>query len=500
MSIRTHGKIPFLNGTTGRLAVICGLVVAAVFLGSIVIMAGGGYDLYTLGVGFMAFAALAVLLCLTLEIPLIPLVRFAFIASFFFKGEANFFKVDELEDPSGFNISITLLTGLILLAHDLFAEKSVEKVFPVSFSILLAVLSFCAAVSVVYSGSTLLGWYSVWSLLTSILIAYVVASHFSQRERLIQLIIGVAIGVLFTGIVALSQYAFDFPTNLAFFGTGTEHESSGTQSEALSRVPAFLRTPNGMAWVMSTLVPLVIAPVICRVKSFTSPQRILLLAAGFAGAVAVILSLARGSWIGFFTALGLLVLFGWYRLSTFERRNYFVYASGAILLAGMLLTPFSDRIYERLTADDQGSASIRMPMMENAWSIIEENAFAGVGMNGYRTQMTKYDETGMFVSQAFPNPVHNVFAHITAEIGIPGGIAFCLLIVVALFECFKTMASHDRLLYALAFGAAIGMIAYVISGMKEPAALGSVRPPMRTGFLMLGTIMALSRMRRSTLI
>jgi len=498
MSVRAAKKSTIFTEATKHIAVVCVLFLGACLLGAAIITAGGNSVLHTLGIGMLALLAIGGIACFVLELPVIVVVRFAFIASFFFKGEANFYKIDEIEDPSGFNISLTLLTGLFILVYDQFDSEAIirEKVFPSLVSFLLGALFICAGISVLYGGSTLLGWFSLWSFSTSILIAFVVASHFSRRERLVQLVIGIAIGILFTGLTALSQYLLNFPTDLAFFGTGTEEEQLGTQSQVLARVPAFLRTPTGMALVVSALLPVVIAPVICRVKSLVSWQKFLLIAAAFSGIIAVILSLARGSWISLLAALTLLVLFGWYRLSKAEKKTYFVSVGAVLIFACLLLTPFSTMIYERLTADDEGSALIRIPLMETAFRIIEDNPLVGVGLNGYRSNMTKYDETDIFVTQVFPNPVHNVFAHITAEIGIPGGIIFCLLILVILFECFKTKSMHDRLLFAVALGAAAGLIALVISAMKEPGSLGSVRPSMRTCFLLFGTVLAISRIRR----
>ncbi|HLM00729.1 MAG TPA: O-antigen ligase family protein, partial [Pyrinomonadaceae bacterium] len=395
-------------------------------------------------------------------------------------------------------------TGLILLVYDHFAGDEGgagdrEKLFPTAFSVLLALLFVCALASVLYGGAGLLGWFSLWSFATSILVAACIASHFSRRERLIELIAGLAAGLLFTGAIALSQYVLDFPTNAAFFGTGTEDELLGTQSKALSRVPAFLRTPTEMAWVVSSLVPLVLAPIVCRVKSLRARHKILLPLAALAGVVAVILSLARGSWLSLVVGIFVIVLCGWAKLSAAERKTYFASACGFMVLAMLLLAPFSSRIYERLTEDDQGSALIRVPLMENAARMIDDNRLVGVGLNGYRANMTRYDETGIFVSQVFPNPVHNVFAHVTSEIGIPGGIIFCLLILVTLYECFIAMTARDRLLFALALAAFAGIIAFVISAMKEPGSLGSVRPPMRTLFFLFGTVLAISRLRRQLL-
>lgn len=498
MNVRAAKKTSAINESTKQFAIICGLFAGACILGAAVITAGSGSNSQTLALGVLAFVATCGIACVFLELPVITIVRFAFIASFFFKGDLNFFKIDEHEDPSGFNISLTLLTALILLVHDQFARKETygEKVFPTTFSFLFLALFICAAISVLYGGSTMLGWFSLWSFSTSVLIAFAIASHFSQRERLVQLVVGIAAGLLLTGVVALSQYAFDFPTNLDFLGTGTEAEQLGTQSQLLSRVPAFLRTPTEMAWVVSTLLPLVIAPLICRVKSLNSRQKIVLLTAVFSGTIAVILSLARGSWISLLAAVAVVILFGWYRLSTAERKTYLVSVGGVLILSCLLLSPFAGKIYERLTADDEGSALIRVPLMETAVRMIKDNPLVGVGLNEYRTSMTKYDETDIFVSQVFPNPVHNVFAHITAEVGVPGGIIFCLLILAALFECLTAMTLRDRLLFALALGVAAGLIAFVISAMKEPGSLGSVRPPIRTCFFLFGTILAIGRIRR----
>ncbi len=477
---------------TKQFALIGGLFLGACLLGAMVVGAGS----QTLIFGALVVFAIGAVICFALELPVITAVRFIFIFSFFFKADASLMKIDEIEDPSGLNLSLTLVTALILLVHDQFADKSREKIFPTSFLLVLAALFICACVSVIYAGSNLLGWFSVWSFSTLILIAFVIASHFSQRERLIQLILGLAGGLIFTGFISFTQYFLDFPTNLAAFGTGTEEELLGTQSQLLSRVPAFLRTPTEMAWVISALIPLILAPIICRVKNFESFQKLFLWGAILAGIIAVILSLARGSWLSLLAAVGILIFFGWMRLSKNEKRTYFFSISGAILLVCVLLAPFSARIYDRLTGDDEGSALIRVPLMETAVRMIKDNALVGVGLNGYRANMGRYDETSILVSQIFPNPVHNVFAHITAEIGIPGGIIFCLLILVALFECFKAMQSQDRLLFAIALGTAAGLIAFVISGIKEPGSLGSTRPPMRTLFFLFGTVLAVSRMRR----
>lgn len=484
-----------------RFTVVCAFIAGAGVLGYGMVVAGDGPSSKLIGVGALLLIALGGVSAVVFELPWILAIRYAFIASFFFKGDLSLFKINEVEDPSGLNLSLTLFTAVILIAYDHFADDRRDYVLPPAFFYLATVLFICASASVLLSGPTLLGGFSLLSVLTSIMIAYAVASHFSTRDRLIELTTGIAFGVLLTGLVALSQFALDFPSNLPNFGTGTEEELLGTQAELLSRVPAFLRTPTEMAWVMSSLIPIVLSPLLCRVKSFYPYQRILLMLSVLAGTIAIILSLARGSWIGLIASIPVLIVFGWFRLSGREKKPYLVSIATAIFLTCLILSPFAGKIYDRLTEDDQGSAQIRLPLMETALRMIDDNPIVGVGLNSYRTNMTRYDESGIFVSQVFPNPVHNIFAHITAEIGIPGGIIFCLLILYALFECYRSSSSSDRLLYALSIGLAAGMLAFVISGTKEPGSLGSVRPPVRTCFFMFGTIFALSGVvRRSNLL
>lgn len=489
---RPAGRRP-IGGT----AILVATVAASCALGAGVAMGGAGITGQSFVFSGVVAAGAIALIAYSLEVQLIGLVRMAFIASFFFKNDITFFKIDELSDPAGFNVSITLFAALILFLYDHFFDDRENSVFPGVFAWLMAGLFVSAAVSVAATGATALGGFSLLSLVTSILIAYVAASHFGRRDRIVELVTGIGIGVLMTGGVALLQYSFGWLTDLAYLGTGTEEEQLGTQSQLLSRVPGFLRTPNGMAWVISSLLPIVIAPLVCRIRSFSSSQRMLLAAASFGGVVAIILSLARGSWLALVVAVFLMAAFGWLRLTSSERRGYFVSVVGVLALATVLLIPFSERIYDRLTGDDQGAAAVRVPLMENALAMIEDNPLTGVGLNGYRQNMTRYDETGNFVSQEFPQPVHNVFAHVTTEVGVIGGVIFCLLFVFAALECFKSMRTDDRLLFGLGLGAFVALVALVISGIKEPGSLGSARPPMRTCFLLLGVVMALSSIRRS---
>jgi putative inorganic carbon (hco3(-)) transporter len=465
-------------------------------LGVVLAASGGRSGTLVMAGGLAAVIALIASGCAALELPVMSAVRYAFVASFFFKSDIVLLKVDEVEDPSGLNLSLSVALAAVLFFYDRVTEGARERTLPMYIVLLCTGLLLAAGASVATSEASHLGTFSLLSLTCSLFMMLAVASHFSRRERLVELVVALAIGVAFTGLTALSQSLLGFPRDLAVLGTGSEEELLGTQAELLGRVPAFLRTPTGLGFVIASLVPIVVTPAICRVKSLTRSQRVLLPLSGLLGIIAVILSLARGSWLALAVGIAVPVAIGWWWVAPNRRLSYFSTTIAAALIGLAVLLPFAPTIYERLTGDDEGSAEIRLPLMENAVRLIGDNPITGVGLNGYRSAMTKYDETGIFVSQVFPNPVHNVFAHVTAEVGIPGGILFCLLILAAMSECVRSFAVGDRLVGTLALGIAVGLVAFCITAMKEPGSLGSARPPIRTLFLMLGAAFAVSRIRR----
>lgn len=461
---------------------------------------GSNSQIALIGVSAAIITVFVGIAILVYDLPLVLLTRILFIASFFIKADVTILKIDELEDPSGLNISLTLVCALVLFLSDFYGrdERKNGKVFPLLFSLALTALTVCAAISAFYGINGKLGWYNFLSYLSSVFICFVVASHFGNRERLKELVLGLAVGISFTGATAISQFLINFP-KFPFLGTGTEEELLWTQAELFSRVSAFLRTPTEMGWVISTLIPILIAPIVAYAKDFSKYHRIVLASAAGMGIAAIILSMARGSWLGLVTGTGIIVLFAWKNWEKSERKQYFAAIGGFLLLCAMALAPFGSRIYERLTTDDGDSAAIRIPLMQVARNIIETNPLVGIGLSGYRTAMYRYDDTKEHVTQVFPGTVHNSFAHITAEIGIPGGVFFGILLLIAVFECWITMSGRDKLLFAIALGAFAGIIAYTISALKEPGGLGSTRPPVRTCFFLLGFVMALSNCRRNSI-
>ena len=91
-----------------------------------------------------AFTLIGAVIWTILDLPVLIFVRMAFIGSFFIKTEISLFKIDEIEDPSGFNISLAVVCAAILLAHDWLTADGEENQprFPAVFAVLTAGLMY----------------------------------------------------------------------------------------------------------------------------------------------------------------------------------------------------------------------------------------------------------------------------------------------------------------------------------------------------------------------
>ena len=86
-------------------------------------------------------------------------------------------------------------------------------------------------------------------------------------------------------------------------------------------------------------LPVVLTPLLCRVKTIGSHQRILIAVAALSGLAAVILSVARGSWIALLAVIPLMLVFGWFRLSGYEKKPYLISIASSVFLALFAVEP-----------------------------------------------------------------------------------------------------------------------------------------------------------------
>jgi O-antigen ligase len=183
-----------------------------------------------------------------------------------------------------------------------------------------------------------------------------------------------------------------------------------------------------------------------------------------------------------------------------ERRRLALRLATAAVLLTLLSLPFLDPLLARAFGEDDGAAESRLPLMDVALEMIRAHPLLGVGLSSYEAVMRRYDYTPSFISEAFPYPVHNLFLHVAAETGIPALLCLLGLAVIALYggaKAWRRKEAENALPRALAVGLSIGLLAYLLTALKELSSFDSGQ--MRILFLLCGLLLATARASRSAM-
>jgi O-antigen ligase len=205
------------------------------------------------------------------------------------------------------------------------------------------------------------------------------------------------------------------------------------------------------------------------------------------GGGALVLTLSRGGWLVCVISVALFSGLAWHRGWISLWRLVMMGLAGALLL-GVSYT----KIMERLTADDQGAAESRIPLIENALRIIGDNPILGAGANNYALL---YDQYPVEITEEdeWRYTVHNKYLLVWAETGIVGLAAFLGFLFSALRQGWQCWRVGARWLSSVALALCCGLIAQMIHMMLE---LYNDRPQVQGMWLIAGLLVAMNLMDR----
>jgi O-antigen ligase len=337
--------------------------------------------------------------------------------------------------PYGIMISLTLLSGLALLAIWESARMwgdgerlRVDRDVLLASSGLLcaALLSFMNAVG------RMLSVFGVFELL-ALTVTAVVANHGCSKPQNVSRLRSALFVALFiqSALIVVEQVlgvqislSQGFNTSYGW-GSGEEGRFAGT---------------FGAPSCAATFLVVCLVFLFRRLTSKTPPSRATALWGLFAfGFLALLLTRTRSEWIGFVIACAGM---GWhcYREGTLSRRvaNRLVIGGLAALLIAWPL------VVQRLDEDHKGAADTRENLVWIAAAMIKAHPFAGVGINTATNQVYSY-ALGAGLADSWVFIVHNQFLLVAAETGIPGLAAFLALVWVGLRSARRCMRSDDCL-------------------------------------------------------
>jgi len=202
---------------------------------------------------------------------------------------------------------------------------------------------------------------------------------------------------------------------------------------------------------------------------------------GLSAILATFLLSTRAFYLGLIFLLIALIAFAIVRFFVAEKKSQLmtiakwtglcIIALVVFVIAQQLLFPKKDSIIgntgivSRLSSIsyDESSTNARISSWKRTLKLISEHPVLGVGTGNWKVQVLKY-ENPTIGDHIFMYKNHNDFLEMTAETGIPGGLAYLSIFIMILYGfikvCLKAGNDEDRL--KLLFFSAFGIVAYSV--------------------------------------
>lgn len=367
----------------------------------------------------------------------------------------------------GFPVSLTFITLLALYVIRVvrmgFDNKLRVHVRPATFCLIL--LTILSLGSIWWATETQNVLYGFAGMLTAFLLFLYLSNQANSTEDLLFFLKGGALTIILTTLIGIVQYLNGPLPGLEFLGSSSGAIMFESGIGAISRVSGFLRHPNSLAWLLIAWLPIFAAfALVSRQPRLTG----LTIAAFVCGLLTLLLTSSRGGWISFLASA---VFFLFLVIKRTFRRCFSISWKQVLtlgLLGGLIVLLLFPQIKERIASDDYGAAYSRLPMMRVAGNVIAENPYLGVGYKNYIAIMEEYDTTPTQITAFFPYPVHNMYLHVGAELGVIGLACLILFCVFILLDLRKCLQETSRVKIIVAAGLLASLLAQMLQGMVEP--------------------------------
>jgi len=328
--------------------------------------------------------------------------------------------------------------------------------FPAVLLIGFACLSIIPAIYPNYSV------YEIVELIKMYLTFLYLANNIKTKKDFQFIIILFVACLFFEGLLGWAQHRYDSP----FFPTAL-----GGPGWIDSRVKGTWVSYNDFAWYLTFFIPLSISMVFSKIKTV---YKIACLLISAVASGTLMWTNSRSGWV----SLGMAVLFmGFLIVSKIREKKAFINIFLTAILILILIFPLYPRLYNkiygRFAGHDGGSAESRLPQFEIAYNIIKSNPILGIGINNYSEVMWEYDVTEGRIRELTVYPVHNIYLHLAAEIGIFGFAMFMLILAVIFYTGLNYVILNSGFEAYVIIGLLAGILAFLIHGLFDVASIGS---------------------------
>ncbi|MHC4216171.1 MAG: O-antigen ligase family protein [Planctomycetota bacterium] len=375
---------------------------------------------------------------------------------------------------SGMPISLTSLLLLGLYIHKLFnpgLRDGTIHLFP-WVTIPFGVLVLWSGLSFVVAAKPSYVLFQFPRALEAFFIFFYAANFLRSEEKVLFVIKCLAVTVAFTGILGLSQYFAGSSFNLQFLGGRESQIEMDYYTANISRVSGFVGHPNNLGFFLSGWLPVLL---VCGIGIGKFRLRLLCLFSFALGLVTLVLTYSRGGWLGFIFSLVLIA--GFLMMKQVRKKFHGTFLPILILslTAAVLILPFFSKIITRLTKDDYGAAYSRISMAQTGLKIVRDNWVTGVGLGNYEIAIWDYDSDPAINSAGQVEPVHNIYLHTAAELGILALIILIWVSLVFFHRGIYALRAANKTTALFAMGLMVGLAGLYLHGMVELGTLGHPR-------------------------
>jgi hypothetical protein len=378
---------------------------------------------------------------------------------------------------SATTIAICMLYFLWFLGS--MTRKGEQSSVPLHFNIPLLGYLAISALSVVVAQDTTLAWFEIILLVESCLVYFYVANTVRTRKDVLFVVAMLMVACLVESLVMITMWFtvtastnWDLPIHLHAEGIGRGD---------FMRLGGTVGSSNFAAAYLSISIASAASVLFTDLGKIHKWLAIGVLGLG---SVALVMTFSRGGWMALALSLLLICGFVWK-----QRGISLKVPIAVIVILALLYIPFHSAISERLFGDDRGSAESRIPLMNLAFRIIEDNPVLGVGSNNFTVVMDRY-LTSEF-REGFLFAVHNKYLLVLAETGIAGLVALLAFLIGTVRKGWQCWKVSNDLLSPLALGFAAGIIGHMLH-MTVDVFRG--RPTQQLIWVIAGLVTAMHKM------
>jgi len=335
----------------------------------------------------------------------------------------------------GLNISVTTIVLFILYAVWLM-ELLIRHtdIPPLLLRLILPSVTYLALVSfsLITATDAELAVFEIVLLFQAILLFIYIVHAIRTREELTFLIT-----VLLAALVAESLIMI----GLYLIGESFQVGIVEARIDPSGRVSGTIGSPNTAASFLIMLLAPSLGLFLARVNNW---QKMLGIVAFSLGSIALLVTFSRGGLFGFLFSMLVFTIFAWRRGLI---RIKFPFLIAVIVFVSIFV--LREQIFSRFT-NDLDAAYSRIPLVNLALQMIQDNSILGVGANNFAVELPNYITPDFGFD--WITTVHNKYLLVWSETGLIGLITFLWFLFSSLRRGYRLLLENDPLLSPLALG------------------------------------------------